>query len=112
MSDIIQIVTTLPDEESARRIARSLVERRLAACVQISEPIESVYRWENQVETVREWRCSIKTIVARYAAVADAIRALHSYEVPEILAMPIVAGEAAYIRWVIESVDTTVKDPP
>ena len=103
--DLIQIVTTTPDEESAQCIARSLVERRLAACVQISGPIESIYRWQGQVETAQEWRCTIKTSGERFEAVASAIRELHSYEVPEILATPIVTGDPDYVRWLLESVD-------
>jgi periplasmic divalent cation tolerance protein len=110
MSDVVQIVTTVPDEASARRIARVLVERTLAACVQISGPIESIYRWQGNVESAQEWQCWIKTTSVRYAEVAAAIQSLHSYAVPEILALPVVAGEANYLRWLIESVNGTAND--
>ncbi len=110
MLDIIQIVTTLPDEESAQRIARALVEGGLAACVQISGPVESIYRWQGKVESAQEWQCWIKTTSARYAEVAAAIRSLHPYAVPEILALPIIAGDADYLRWLIESVSETAND--
>ncbi len=77
----------------------ALIERRLAACVQISGPITSVYRWQEKIETGSEWRCEIKTRMAHYAAVESAIRELHSYDVPEILALPVVAGSQAYLDW-------------
>jgi len=104
MTDAIQIVTTADDKELALRIARELVEGRLAACVQVAGPVESVYRWQGRVETAAEWQCWIKTTAARYAEVEQAIRRLHTYSTPEILAMPIVAGSADYLRWLEESV--------
>ena len=99
MTDAIQILTTTPDKDLALRIAHALVEGRLAACVQISGPIESIYRWQGRVESTAEWQCWIKTTRDRYAEVEQAIRGLHPYEVPEILAMPVVEGQVDYLQW-------------
>ena len=100
MAELIQIVTTTASEEEARRIAAALVERRLAACVQIVGPITSVYRWQGAVETSQEWQCAIKTRRDLYADVEAAIVELHSYDVPEVLAVPIIAGSPGYRAWV------------
>lgn len=99
MSDCIQVVTTTATEDEARRIARALVERRLAACVQVSGPIESTYWWQGQIETGREWRLTAKSRSDLFAALEEAIRELHSYSVPEILATPVESGGAAYLEW-------------
>ena len=99
MSDFIQVSTTAPSKEEADRIAQILVERRLAACVQVMGPIESCYRWKGTLERSAEWLCLIKTRRANYAAVEAAIRANHSYEVPEIIACPIEAGSEPYLSW-------------
>ena len=98
----IQVVTTAASADEARRIATALVEERLAACVQIVGPIESIYRWQGKVETAAEWQCWIKTRRERYDALEATIRRLHSYEVPEILAVPIVAGSEAYLKWLTD----------
>jgi len=99
MTDAIQILTTTPDKDLALRIANALVEARLAACVQISGPIESVYRWQGRVESATEWQCMIKTTRDRYLAVEQAICGLHTYKVPEILALPVVEGHLDYLQW-------------
>ncbi len=103
MSEMLQIMTTTPTQDLAMRIANSLVEQQLAACVQISGPVQSVYRWQGKLETAIEWQCSIKTTADLFGAVERAIRQLHEYEVPEIVAMPIVAGAADYLRWIGEA---------
>lgn len=100
MADHVQVLTTAGSEEEARRIAAALVERRLAACVQIAGPIASRYRWRGAVEEAEEWQCLAKTEAGRYAELEAAIRELHSYEEPEIVAMPIVAGSEGYLGWV------------
>jgi periplasmic divalent cation tolerance protein len=100
MTEYIQVVTTTERREDAERIARMLVEERLAACVQVSGPITSIYRWRGQIETAQEWRCLAKTRQGLYEAVERAIRRIHPYEVPEIVALPIVAGSAGYLAWV------------
>lgn len=101
-SSFLQVTTTAGNREEADRIATTMVDRRLAACVQIVGPIRSVYRWEGQIEHSEEWLCQIKTTREQYAAVEAAIREVHSYDCPEIIAMPIVEGSAAYLRWLAE----------
>ncbi len=95
----IQVVTTTAHQADARKIAESLVEQRLAACVQISGPIESWYRWEGKLESAQEWRCTIKTREQLYARVAEAVRALHPYEEPQIVAVPIWESSPGYLAW-------------
>ena len=104
MTDYIQVVTTTERKEDAESIARSLVERRLAACVQVVGPITSTYRWEGKIETSQEWQCWVKSRRQRYEEIEDAIRRLHPYEVPEILAVPILAGSRSYLTWLHEEV--------
>jgi periplasmic divalent cation tolerance protein len=104
MSEFIQVTTTTENNEDADRIATTLVDRRLAACAQVSGPIESVYWWQDKVERTREWVCSVKTRHELYALVEDSIQQLHPYEVPQIVAIPIVEGSAAYLRWMDEQV--------
>jgi len=104
VTDHVQVLTTVGSEEDAERISIALVERRLAACVQTVGPIASRYRWQGKVETAREWQCLAKTEAARYPEVEAAIRELHPYDEPEIVATPIVAGSAGYLAWVSENV--------
>jgi len=99
MPEFIQIITTTASSDDAKRIAGVLVESRLAACVQIVGPIRSIYRWQGQIETAEEWQCWAKSRRDLYDEVEKTIRRLHSYDVPEILAMPIVAGHADYLAW-------------
>jgi periplasmic divalent cation tolerance protein len=99
MTDYIQVVTTTEHREDAERIARTLVERRLAACAQVSGPITSTYRWQGQIETAQEWQCRAKSRRDLYDEIEQAIRQAHPYEVPEILAMPIAAGSVDYLAW-------------
>jgi len=103
-ADHLQVLTTAGSEAEAEAIAATLVERRLVACVQVLGPIASTYRWQGAVETALEWQCLIKTAAHRYEEVEAAIRELHSYDEPEIVATPIVAGSAGYLRWIEESV--------
>jgi periplasmic divalent cation tolerance protein len=104
MADHVQVLTTAGSEEEAARIALALVDRRLAACVQVLGPIVSRYRWQGVVEEAEEWQCLAKTEAARYAEVEAAIRDLHTYEEPEIVATPIVAGSEGYLRWISDEV--------
>lgn len=104
MGEHLQVLTTTGSEAEAERIATALVERRLAACVQTVGPVLSRYRWQGEVEVAREWQCLAKTTAARFAAVEATIRELHSYEEPEIVATPIVAGSAGYLAWLEENV--------
>lgn len=104
MSEFVQVLTTAGSEEEAGRIASLLVKRRLAACVQVVGPIVSRYRWQGEVEESREWQCLAKTTRAAYEAVEAAIREAHSYDEPEIVATPIVAGSPGYLAWIDENV--------
>ena len=102
------VLTTAGSKEEARKISRQLVERRLAACVNLVGPIESVYRWQGDVESAEEWLLLIKTTAAAFEAVRDAIRELHSYELPECVSVPITAGSAEYLAWIGENVTLAV----
>jgi periplasmic divalent cation tolerance protein len=102
--EYLQVLTAAGSEEEAERISAALVERRLAACVQVLGPIASRYRWQGEIEESQEWMCVAKTSAARYEELEAAIRDLHSYEEPEILATPIVAGSAGYLAWLGEQV--------
>jgi periplasmic divalent cation tolerance protein len=100
VTDYLQVLTTTGSEQEAERISTALVERRLAACVQVVGPVSSRYRWQGKVEQEREWLCLAKTEASRYEELEAAIRELHSYEEPEIVATPIVAGSAGYLAWI------------
>ena len=104
MTGYVQVLTTAGSEEEAGRIGELLVERRLAACVQVVGPVVSRYRWQGAIEEAREWQCLVKTTAAAYEAVEAAIREVHSYDEPEIIATPIVAGSAGYLAWIEENV--------
>jgi periplasmic divalent cation tolerance protein len=105
MTDKIMVLVTCGSRKEARKIARALVGQRLAACVsEIGVPVASTYRWKGKVESAKEFLLLIKTSKKRFTAVRDAVRKLHSYEVPEILALPIAAGSRAYLDWLAESV--------
>ncbi len=99
MDEFIQVMTTTGTRENARQIARAVVEKRLAACAQVIGPIESTYWWEGRVETAEEWLCLIKSRRDVYPTLAQAIREVHPYAVPEILAIPVVGGSKAYLDW-------------
>jgi periplasmic divalent cation tolerance protein len=102
MTGKIVILCACGSEEEAEKIARALVEQRLAACVNILAPMSSIYRWEGKIETSREWLLSIKTADTHFDRVAHAIQSMHSYELPEIIALPIPAGSAPYLAWIDE----------
>lgn len=102
MSDLLQITTTTGTREVAERIAVELVDLRLAACVQVSGPITSTYRWQGKVENAEEWLCSAKTSRAMLPAIQDLLKRLHPYELPELIATPITGGSEAYLKWLAE----------
>ena len=103
MTDHLLILTTAPDEDCARRIARALLEARAAACVNLLPPMTSLYRWRGQLEEGREHQLLIKTRRACYGQVEEIVRGLHPYELPELIATPIVTGLAGYLNWIEES---------
>lgn len=97
---VLLVMSSLPDRAAAQRLARILIERRLAACVSVLAPCVSVYRWQGVVEETAEVPVLIKTTAGRYAELESALRALHSYELPEIIAVPVVRGLSGYLDWV------------
>ncbi len=109
MDDGIQVLTTTDNQQAAMTIAQDLVESRLAACVQISGPLTSVYRWQGQIETATEWACTIKTVRRLYSAVESRIRQLHSYEEPEIVVLDLIAGSQTYLAWLREQVTAVLE---
>src|SRR5262245_19480279 len=102
MTDAILILVTAGSETEAETIAKTLVAERLAACVNLLSPMRSIYRWEGKIADDRESLLVIKTQAARFAAVEARVTALHSYQVPEVIALPIQAGAEAYLRWLRE----------
>ena len=99
------VVTTTTDRESvAEKIAQALLEKSLAACVQV-HPVNSRYVWKGALERADEWSLSIKARAGDFDEIAATIRALHPYETPEIIALPIVAGDAAYLEWLAQAVE-------
>jgi len=97
---MLLVLTTLPDADSAARIARALVEGRHAACVSIGAPVRSIYVWQGALEDASEVPLAIKTTADAYDALEAALRALHPYELPEIVALPVTRGLPAYLQWV------------
>lgn len=100
MIEFVQVMTTIDSREGAQRLAKSIVEIRLAACVQVIGPITSTYWWQGNMETAEEWLCLMKTRREIYAKVEAYIRANHPYDEPEILVMPVVAGSQGYLDWI------------
>src|SRR5438128_8236824 len=99
--DTVVVYVTAPSAEEARTLARVLVDERLAACVNLL-PVESVYRWQGQVEEAAETLLVIKTRRARLDALAARLRALHAYAVPEIIALPVVSGWPPHLQWIVD----------
>ncbi|HEV2177310.1 MAG TPA: divalent-cation tolerance protein CutA [Terriglobia bacterium] len=104
MTDKIVILVTAGSLREARKIARSLLEQKLAACVNISPPVQSVYRWQGRVEMAREFLLIIKSTRELFDPIKAEVLKLHSYTTPEIICLPIIDGSAEYLRWLEESV--------
>lgn len=104
MSGCCQVTTTLPDHTTAERVATRLVEERLAACAQVIGPVRSTYWWAGKIEQADEWYCHLKTTLARLPRLQTRIRELHPYEVPEIIAVPILQGNPDYLKWIQDAV--------
>lgn len=100
MTSCLVVLVACPTRAVARRVAATLVEARLAACVNVLPGIESTFRWQSKVDRCREMLLVIKTTARRFPQLRAAVRKLHPYDVPEIIALPIVAGHAPYLRWV------------
>jgi periplasmic divalent cation tolerance protein len=95
MTEFIEVHTTIDSKEAAQKMAETIVSKRLAACVQVSGPITSTYWWQGKIEQAEEWVCTAKTQRELYSELEQAIRAVHSYDVPEILAVDVITGNAA-----------------
>lgn len=100
MSDYCVVLCTVPDQETGRTIADILLEKRLAACVSLSGALESHYRWEGKIHRDPECCLVIKTREGLFAQLEEAIRSAHPYDVPEIIALPILRGSASYLSWI------------
>ena len=98
----ILVITNVPDRAVATALAQSLLDRRLAACINIGAPVESIYHWQDRIETGHEVPVVVKTRSALYSNVEDAIRKLHPYDTPEIIAIPVVDGDARYLAWIAD----------
>jgi periplasmic divalent cation tolerance protein len=99
MTDCIVVLVTVGSRDEGERIAEALVGEQLAACVNVTGPIRSIYRWENDIQRDDEWLLVIKTRALQFEPLASRVRALHSYQTPEVIALPITAGSAAYLEW-------------
>jgi periplasmic divalent cation tolerance protein len=104
MTDKRIVLTTASSEDEARKIARHLVEHRLAACVNIVPQMASIYRWQGKIEEAGEWLLIVKTTTAAFPQVRAAIAELHSYELPECICLTIEDGSPTYLQWIAESV--------
>lgn len=102
MSDALLVLCTCENQEQAQRIARTLVEERLAACANILPGVVSTFRWQGEVSEANEIQLFVKTAMERYQALERRIAELHSYDTPEIIAIPITAGSEKYLRWLRE----------
>ena len=102
MPEILTVLTTVDSEEKGHALAAGAVERRVAACAQVSGAVRSFYRWEGAVQSDPEWQVLFKTTAARYDALEAYLREAHDYDVPEIIATPVVRGGDDYLAWVEE----------
>jgi periplasmic divalent cation tolerance protein len=105
MTDKRLVLTTAGSADEARRIAEALLERKLAACVNIVPNVVSIYRWKGKTEESEEWQLWIKTTVAAYERARDTIQEVHSYELPECMCLAIEDGSEEYLQWIQESVE-------
>jgi len=102
----VAVVPSFADRDTAERVAETLVSERLAACAQLLGPQHSIYRWKDAIEHATEWRVELKTAAARLTALERRLLELHPYEVPECIALPIVHGSDAYLRWLAEETES------
>jgi periplasmic divalent cation tolerance protein len=98
------VLVTTPSQEQADTIAQTLVQAKLAACVTVL-PVRSIYTWQGEIHKDEEWQLLIKSDLAKFAELEIKIRAIHPYEVPEIIAVPILRGSTPYLQWIAESVE-------
>jgi periplasmic divalent cation tolerance protein len=106
VAEYIEVHTTIDSQEGAQKIANAIVSEHFAACVQISGPITSTYWWQGKMEQTEEWVCTAKTRSELYSKLEHAIREVHTYDVPEILAVNVVEGNADYLNWISQETGT------
>jgi periplasmic divalent cation tolerance protein len=113
VTDKVVILVTVANRDECKKIARHLVEKRLAACVNISQPIESVYRWEGQIAEEGEFLLIIKSIRELFSEIKTEISKVHSYHTPEIICLPVIDGSRNYLQWISDSVKplSAAEDP-
>ena len=102
--DVVLVLSTVPDDDRAEPLARTLVDERLAACVNLHAPMVSIYRWKGQIEEANERQLVIKTTRDRVPALEARLKQLHSYELPEFIVMPVAGGNHTYLDWVVRGV--------
>jgi periplasmic divalent cation tolerance protein len=112
MTEILTVLVTTADEAEAVQIAKTIVGERLAACANLVPRLRSIYRWKGEIWDTEERLLIIKTRASRFPALEARIRALHSYEVPEIIGLPVVAGSPAYLQWVLECTEEETNTSP
>lgn len=105
MIEYIQVLTTLENRDDAEKIARALVEKRIAACVQIMGPLTSFFQWQGKLDSAEEYLCVIKSRSDLFQEMETIIKSMHPYEVPEILATPITKGNKDYLSWLAETLE-------
>lgn len=98
---MVAVQVTAPSRQVADDLGRAAVDARLAACAQVSGPIRSTYRWRGEVAQADEWLCTCKTAATQVGALAALVRRLHPYDMPEVVVVPVVAGDPAYLAWVV-----------
>ena len=111
MADYIQVFTTTNKKEDAEKITGEVVEKRLAACAQVMGPITSTYWWGGKIEKEEEWLCIMKSRNDLYDPLERAIKGIHPYDVPEILAVPVVAGNRDYLEWLDREIEMEKAEP-
>lgn len=102
--EAILILTSFPEEKDALKLAKQLIDQHIAACVHVGSQLTSIYHWKGKTETAIEISVVIKTSSARYAEVERTIKAMHPYELPEIIAVPIIKGFPAYLQWIADEI--------
>ncbi|MGD2127023.1 MAG: divalent-cation tolerance protein CutA [Desulfobacteraceae bacterium] len=104
MTEYIQVFVTIDEKDIAEKIASEVLEKRLAACVQVIGPITSRYWWEEKIETSEEWLCLMKSRKALYQGLEKTVKSIHPYDVAEILAVPVAMGSQEYLAWLDKAV--------
>lgn len=109
MTEFIELTTTTATEEEALKLARLLVQQRLASCVQVSGPIQSIYRWQGEICQATEFQCSVKSLAALTERLVRTIRGAHSYDTPQIVVLPVADCDADYAQWWREQIDPSAE---